>query len=146
MIRFDESGWPVVVVHFEGSTTDDEFVAYLERLNELLARKQSYAIVLNATHAHFTPLRHQRMQADWLRHHKGELTQLSAGIAFVFAVRIFRLVVTGVFMLQPPPAPHRVCATLADGVRWAAAQVGVEPNASQLAWDPEETTRPNQRR
>ena len=143
MIRFDESGFPVIVVHFDKSATDEEFVRYLDQMSAVLRRGQRYALVLNATRAHVTPMRQLRMQADWLRAHRLEVAELNVGTAFVFSSSVFRIVMTGVFMLQPPLGPHHVCGTLGEGVRWAAAQIGVEPSAAHLSWDPDETTRPN---
>jgi hypothetical protein len=142
MIRFDESGWPVLVVHFEGHVTDEQFLEYLEHLNEVLGRRTRYAIVLDATNAEVTSLKHQRMQANWMRVHRSELAELCAGTAVVFTSSVFRLVLSGVFALQPPPMPYAVCESLGEGLAWAAKQLGVEVPKPSGAWDVEETTRP----
>jgi hypothetical protein len=142
-IAFEDALWPLLVVRFTGTATDDEFERYLHQMTVMLARRQPHAVIMDATAAHFTPTSHHRMQANWIRAHKTELAELSAGTAFVFSSRLFRVVISGVFMLQPPPSPYAIFGTLDEAVRWSAAQLGIEPPANRLVWDANETTRPN---
>jgi hypothetical protein len=141
-IMFDASHWPILLVRYRGVVDDEEFEAHLDRFTTLLGRNQRHAIILDASEAGFTPASHRRLQAQWLRTHRDRVAALNAGIAFVFGSSLFRLVVTSVFMLQPPPIPHRICKTLFEAEQWAAAQLGIETPVG-LTWDDEESTKPS---
>jgi hypothetical protein len=137
----DDTHWPILVVHFNGIADDQEFISFLNHLTAMLSRGERHAVVLNASGAQYTPIAHHRLQAEWLRAHRAELAEQCAGTAFVFTSRLFRVVMTGVFMLQPLPAPVGVFRSLGEGVSWAAAQLGIQPPVSGLTWDTDETTR-----
>jgi hypothetical protein len=129
------------MVRFEGRVTDEQFLSYLERLTRAIAQGGRHATVIDASVAEITPPSQRRMQANWLRTHKAALAEHTAGTAFVFNSAVFRWVLSGIFIIQPPPMPHIICKTVGEGVRWAAAQLGMEPPSKGLAWDAEETTR-----
>lgn len=141
-IQLEDAHWPLLLVRFDGTPTDEEFERYLDQMTTMLALRQRHAIVLDATAAHFTPMSQSRMQAHWIRAHKTELEELTAGTAIVFSSRLFRVVVASVFMIQPPPTPYATFGTLGEATRWAAAQLGIAPPESGLVWDPGDTTKP----
>jgi hypothetical protein len=140
-IRYDDASWPIILVQFEGQVTDHEFADYLERLTTVFRRRERFTVILDASRAQLTPFSHRHMQANWLRTYKTAIAELNAGTAFVFTSAMFRVVLSGVFMLQPLPSPHTICATLADAVQWSADQLGIDAPARLLAKDPAEPVR-----
>jgi hypothetical protein len=46
--RLDESGWPIVVAHWDGALTDDELTRVLRDIDRLLARQQRFGLLLDA--------------------------------------------------------------------------------------------------
>lgn len=122
-IEFDDTQWPLVIVTFEGVSTEPEFDDYLRRMSGYLARKETIATVLDATRAGPTPPTQRRKQAEWMRENEAVLRRQSAGTAFVISSAVVRGVLTAILWLQPIPQEHVVVATRAEGIRWAREQL-----------------------
>jgi len=122
-IHVNDSGFPLIVVTFEGAVEDHEFDRYLARLDTLWQRQTRSVIVLDATHAARTPATQRQKQAEWLKENHALLRAYSAGTAFVIDSPLVRGGLTAILWLQPLPTPHVVVATLAEAERWARARL-----------------------
>jgi hypothetical protein len=69
-IRVNDSGFPLVIVSFEGTVDDTEFEAYLARMDSHVERRQRCAFVFDATHAGRSPATQRRSQAEWMKAHE----------------------------------------------------------------------------
>ena len=118
-VRIDEAAWPLVIVHFDGTPTDEEFAAYLGHFDGVLARQTPYAVIIDASRGATAPFAQRRQQAEWLKRHKDDLKQYCRGSAFVLASMAMRAVLSTIFLLSPLPVPQQVCATLEDAKAWA---------------------------
>jgi len=122
-IQVNDTNFPLVVVTFEGSVSDQEFERYLARLDTLWGRNVRSAIVLEASRADRSPATQRRMQAEWLKKNDYLLRAHSAGTAFVISSALVRGSLTAILWLQPLPTPYIVVATLAEAERWARRQL-----------------------
>ncbi len=136
-IRMDDSRHPIVVVTFDGPSTDAEFRAYLDDMTRLVvARREPNVTILDARAAGSTPATQRRMQADWLEKHDAELRRYSAGTAFIITSAMVRGILTAILWLQPMAAPHVVVATFEEAEAWAREQLrarGVAAPATRAA-------------
>jgi hypothetical protein len=122
-IRIDDSEWPILVVTFVGVPSAGDFAAYLAGLDERLARGVPYAVILDARHAGVQPGRQRQQQAEWMKQNKEQLQRYLRGCAFVFSSPLLRIVLQGIFYLQPLPSAWMICGTLEEARRWAEARL-----------------------
>jgi hypothetical protein len=115
-----ETGRPdaIVVVSFNASVSDDEFLAYLQRVEGRLALQRPFGMVLIATSSGAATATQRRMQASWLRENFDELRKWVWGAAFVLNNPVGRLTLASVLALQRLPYPHTVVATPELAFAW----------------------------
>jgi hypothetical protein len=122
-IAIDDSGYPLVVVTFEGTVDDATFDGYLKRMDDYVARRQRNAFVFDASGAGRTPAPQRRKQAEWMKINEATLRAFSAGCAFVITSPLVRGALTAILWLQNIPSPYTVVGTRSEAERWARAQL-----------------------
>jgi hypothetical protein len=122
-IEVDETRFPLVVVTFVGVATDAEFEAYLERMSDVMARREVTATVLDASRAGPTPPKQRARQADWIKANADVLRRYSAGSAFVITSPLIRGLLTAILWLAPMPQAHDVFSSRAAAEQWAVARL-----------------------
>ena len=128
-VEWDDSRWPLVTVSVFGEVDDVDFRAYLDLLDQNLARNHPTVIVFDAREAGRTPARHRRWQGDWIKTNFETLERLSLGTAYVFESPTTRFILSTIFLIQKPPGPYLVCAGMDEAYEWAAGRMresGVE--------------------
>jgi len=117
-IDVDESRFPLVVVTFVGRPSDAQFRAYLEQMDQIVARRETYATLLDASEVGNTPAVQRRMQAEWLKRHDATIRACSVGTAMVISRAAVRGLLTAILWLTPIPGEHQTFATFEDAERW----------------------------
>ncbi len=121
---FDIKDFPIVLVRFTGeASTDENFREYLDRLTDIYLKKEPFSIVFDATKAALPSLRHQKMQAYWLRNNKELVQTYCKGTAYVILKSTTRAVLRLIFAIYPQPVPYKVVITEEDGREWATDQL-----------------------
>jgi len=104
---FDNKLFPIVTVTFTGvKSTDENFKAYLSKIQSIYDRKTSFLLVFDATHASLPGLRHQLMQANWLKEHNDLITKYCLGTVYIISNALVRGVLRSIFALQKQPCPY----------------------------------------
>lgn len=123
-IEIDRSQPLLVVVRFQGSSTDDEFRQYLADYTQVLQAEPRFGAVFATTPSlPMTPPRQVRLQAQFMKNHRELIEKRVIGIAFSLPSPLMRGVLRGVLMLQPIPCAHTVVGTEAEGVAWVKARL-----------------------
>jgi hypothetical protein len=107
--EYDESQWPLVLTSWRGTPSDDEFNAMLARVDGWLARRETFALLVDARGVGgFSPEQRRRVIA----HMKAnvELTQRYLIQAAVIDGLMQRTLFYGVNLLFPNRFPSRVFA------------------------------------
>jgi hypothetical protein len=110
--------FPLLRITYDGPITEAEVRAYLADYDAVLARRQRYALLLDASRAVVPSATIRRMKADFLRQRAGVLGALCLGGAYVITSPAIRGAMSAIFWLQPLPFAHVVVGTLAEGERW----------------------------
>lgn len=122
--EFDTSDFPILLVRFTGeASTDQNFKEYLDQLDDIYLRKELFSIVFDATNAALPSLRHQKMQAYWLRDNKELVESYCKGTAYVILKPATRAILKLIFAIYPQPVPYKIVVTESDGRNWAKAQL-----------------------
>lgn len=115
--------FPLLRIVYEGDTTEAEMRVYLEAYDAVIARRQRYALLLDASRAAVPSATIRQLKADFLRERAGVLGALCVGGAFVLASPAIRGAMSAIFWLQPLPYPHVVVGSVAEGERWCRERV-----------------------
>ncbi len=123
MVEVDEKLWPLLVMRFEGSPTQDELDELARRLEACIARQEAYVSITDARlGGGLTPAQRQQ-QADWLKKHDGTLRKYCLGNAVILTSSIARLTINVIHILYPMPIPHAVLPTMESAAEWAATRL-----------------------
>ena len=120
----DSTEFPLIRVQFTGEkSTDENFALYLKEVQATYDRENRIGILFDATHATLPSLRHQKMQAKWLKDYKSLMQNYCAGTAYVIPNTLIRNVLKAIFALQKQPVPYRVCGEIEEGEEWLKIQI-----------------------
>jgi hypothetical protein len=122
-ITLDRSQFPLVIVRFRGEMVGNEFENYLTQLDEVYARRERFALVLDAIGGPAPSAKQRKLQADWMRERSDLIREYNAGTAFVLDSMLLRGSLTAILWLQPLPCPHFVCASQSEAVTWALSRL-----------------------
>lgn len=115
----DSSQFPEVLIAFTGNKANDEnFESYLEGTRKLYDKKETLAIIFDATKAIVPAVKYQKQQADWLKVNKPLMEQYCKGTAYVIPNAIIRTVLKAIFSFQKQPVPYKVVGSVAEAKEW----------------------------
>jgi hypothetical protein len=121
LITFNDSEWPLLTVSFSGTSSAQEFEAYLARMTAYLNRRETYLAILDSSKASNAPTLEQRQrQVEWLQKHDAALRQRSLGSAFVITSPFIRLALNIMCQLKPLSCPHTIVGDMKVARAWAA--------------------------
>lgn len=120
LVSFDDSLWPLMVVKFDGETSDAEFDVYLKRMSEYLNRQEKYVCLYDTTAMKSSPMNHRQMQVEWLQRNDAPLRKWMLGTGFVITSPLMRLAMNVISTLNRPPCPSTNVATMDQALSWAA--------------------------
>ena len=123
----DAGDLPLLRITYDGAATEEQMRAYIDDYDAVLARRQRYALLLDASRAAVPSPTMRRMKAEFLRDRAGVMGALCVGGAYVITSPAIRGAMSAIFWLQPLPYPHVVVASPAEGERWCRARLAAGP-------------------
>ncbi|MCA1762584.1 MAG: STAS/SEC14 domain-containing protein [Flavobacteriales bacterium] len=118
--RFDLSAFPVVTIAFTGeSSTDENFQQYLNETEALYEHKKRFSIIFDARSASLPDLKHQKMQANWIKANESRMKTYCAGTAYVIVNKAVRAILKMIFTFYPQPQPYKIFSDMASAEVWA---------------------------
>ncbi len=110
---------PIIQIQFTGiAGTDENFIRYLEDTKACYDNRQKIAIIFDATNAIMPSLKHQKMQALWLKENKELMEKYCIGTAYIIPNIAIRTVLKMIFSFQSQPVPYRVIKTNEEAMTW----------------------------
>ena len=85
-------------------------------MDQRLQAAKRTAVVLDTRDAPNVGHDHARTQGEWMRQHRAALQASTAALAFVISQASHRFLLSSIFLIQRPPAPHLVTASLDEGL------------------------------
>ncbi len=119
----DDSRYPIVIVRVHGDPSDEQLAQFLAGVEQILKRPAPRGLVFDVSRGNTPPAHHRRAMAHWLKAHAVEMRTNTAGLAFIFTSAAFRFVLSTVFLIQPLPCPHTVCATEEAALEWVTERL-----------------------
>lgn len=122
--KIDESNFPLVTITFTGEkSTDDNFSQYLKDMGEAYRHEKLFIILFDTRNAVFPALRHQKMQADWIKENDQMIKDYCLGTAYVMPNLMIRTVLKSILSLQKQAVPFKVVKTMEEGSAWVKEQL-----------------------
>jgi hypothetical protein len=120
-IALTTAEWPVVVSTFDGAQTTDELRAYLAAFDEgVYARRQPFVhLVFMKQFAN--RYEHLQMVGAWGKAVAEVAHKYCLGVAIVSDSPLVRTMLNLIFLIQPNPAPLRVCRTREEALGYIRA-------------------------
>lgn len=124
----DQSKKPIIQITFTGEqSTDENFQAYLDETKACYADKQKLAMIFDASNASLPSLRHQKMQANWLKENSNLMEDFCTGTAYVIPKLAVRAILKMIFSLQKQPVPYIICEKQNEAEDWVLQQLQKRP-------------------
>ena len=122
----DESRAPLYLLKFPTSTTDEELIACCEA-REVWAERVRYPVawVVDLSRIRTVTARQRQIFGAHLGRMERHNLAYNRGASLIVPSAVLRGMVTAAFWLRPPRFPHRMFASRAEGLRWAAEQLRV---------------------
>lgn len=137
MVSIDDSRWPLVCAHFQGTGTSAEMAQFYARFEEWLAKQEPFALVLQRDDAEAAEEQGKRspevkqMRKEgiaWTKAHKPQISEYCAGVAMVpDSAKLIKLwgPIVGKITQNMYGCPGQVFGSLDEAKGWAAAQLGL---------------------
>lgn len=121
---FDRSNHPLIKVTFTGEKASNEsFSDYLEGTSKNYERGDRIAVLFDASKAKFPALKHQKMQAKWLKENDALMRDNCAGIAYTIPNGVIRNALQLIFKIQKQPIPFKVFERNDEAISWLEGQL-----------------------
>lgn len=115
---FDDKAWPLLKITLPPEPSDEEAVQYLKLLKGYRERREPYCILLDLSRATSFSPRQRKMQADHIREGLPITRIYLKGIAFVAESALKRGMITAIYWLVKPSAPHEIFPTKKEAEAW----------------------------
>jgi hypothetical protein len=122
-ITFDDSLWPLLVVRFAGTPTQQQFEEYMARRGSYLARNQKHALIYDTVRFSVLTSEQRQRQIHWLKEHKELLQTLSLGSALIITSPMVRLLLSGVLHFSQTSTPYHAARSLPEAANWCAGRL-----------------------
>lgn len=113
-IQVDTRRWPLAVVTFVGTYSEDQFDLYLSEMDKVVARAGRRVLIYDATECGMVAASQRRKQADWMKKHAPSIRGNTAGIVFVLPSALLRGALTAIFWIHPLESPHAIVKDMAE--------------------------------
>lgn len=137
MLTLDDSRWPIVTAHFQGSDTLPEMQQFLEHFESWLKRREPFALIIRRDQSEAAEAkgklsdeakRIRKISMDWNKTHKSDCSQYCVGIAMVpdstKMLAIMRPVATKVIQSMYG-CPGNVFASVEEAETWTKEKLGI---------------------
>lgn len=135
-IHFDDSLWPLLIIRYVGTPTNQEFAESLERRTRYLERGERHALLFDLSQTSgMGPSEQRHMQVAWMKKHDARSRELVVGAAFVAHSPMVRLLLSLILHLQPIGSPYIAAMHMSEAVAWMVGclrQAGMHAAALQL--------------
>lgn len=115
----DETTFPLVRVTFTGAkSTDENFQTYLNENKDCYRHQRSIGILFDASNASIPSLKHQQMQAAWLKENRNLMVDFCVGTAYVIPNAAIRAILKMIFSFQKQPVLYRIFEYTQEAEQW----------------------------
>lgn len=121
--RLDESRWPLVIFTAVGSQTEDDFEAYLEDCDHLLARRELHGGIFDARRGEPIGPKLRKRQVQWLEQNEGLLRAYLVGTGMVMNSAVQRGVFRAILWMRPMPIPYCIESSFEAARRFVCGEL-----------------------
>jgi hypothetical protein len=120
-ILLDTSQWPFVFTKFDGDQSPDELDAYIERIDEVHARRQLY-VGVSFLKRYTSDRKAIARVGRWLKEAEEVQRRYCVAVGMINLSGGFRFVLGAIFLLKPMPCPYHVTKSFDEAVDFVREQ------------------------
>jgi hypothetical protein len=117
---FDDSLWPLLIIHFLGNPTRAELETYLAKRLEYMQRNEPHVLLYDTRHARMLNNELIQRHVAWMREHDVLRRKTVMASVVVITSPVIRLTASAILHFWPPKTPYHFGSNLPEAVRWAA--------------------------
>ncbi|PMB17841.1 ABC transporter ATP-binding protein [Fischerella thermalis] len=145
MLTIDDSRWPIVLAHFQGTDSPEEMAQFYSHFEKWLALKERFCLIIRRDDVESAQEQGKRspsakqLRKDsiaWIKAHKPQTAQYCVGIAMVpDSAKLLSLwgPIVGKVTQNMYGCPGRMFGSVTEAEQWAANQVGIPYQTSSDA-------------
>jgi len=122
-ILLDDSLWPLVMVRFGRSGTQEDLERYLAQRRAYLERQQPHLCLIDTRQLHLPSPRLRQRYIDWMCEHELQLRQWTLGTACLIVSPVVKMMMSVIRHAASMNTPFFVTPSLAPAVTWAAERL-----------------------
>ncbi|PTL84581.1 hypothetical protein [Vitiosangium sp. GDMCC 1.1324] len=122
-ITFDDSLWPLLVVRFSGTPTNQQFEEYLSKRGAYLERKQKHTLIYDTVSFRVLTNEQRQRQINWLKERAGPMKEFSLGSALIITSPVVRLTLSIVLQFSQAHMPYHAARSLPEAASWCAERL-----------------------
>jgi hypothetical protein len=118
-VTWDETAWPIVQITFTDATSDDHFIWVLHQFERLIARRERYVFLIDATKANRIPSAASRHAiGKWQNDHQEDSKRWCPGGVILVASALVRGAVTAMSWMHKPLVKQYFAPSKEEGAKW----------------------------
>ena len=122
-VVFDDSLWPLLIIHYPATQSDTEYEEGLKRLSGFLQRREPYFSIIDTSRIGTPNSTQRQRQVEWDRSHNGLARTWGRGTAFIVTSPFVRVAMSLYFHVRPLGVPHVIVADMDSALTWTVAQM-----------------------
>lgn len=119
-IEFDDTLWPLLIIHISGKPTMRELEAYLDKRLEYMRRPERHVLLYDTSQLRLPANDLNQRHVAWLKEHDALIQQKVVATSVIITSPLIRLTVSAMAHFWRSPVPYHLTATLPEAARWAA--------------------------
>ncbi|TAF33658.1 MAG: hypothetical protein EAZ57_05115 [Cytophagales bacterium] len=126
-VEIDTSTEPLVLITYSSAEpTLAEFDAYLREIEIIYERVPYCAFVLDSTRVKYLRSELRIKQGTWMKENEKLIGVKQKGAAFVVNGVMVQMLLQGIMLVNPFPAPYKVFAKYEEALQWATNQLKMQ--------------------
>ncbi len=122
-ITFDDSLWPLLILHYPAAQSDTEYEESLTRLSGFVLRREPYFSIIDTSRIGMPNSTQRQRQVAWDRTHNELVRTWGRGTAFIVTSPFVRVAMSLYFHVRPLGVPHVIVADMGSALTWMMDQM-----------------------
>jgi hypothetical protein len=122
-VTFDDSLWPLLILHYPATQSDLEYEESLARLSGFMQRREPYFSIIDTSRIGMPNSTQRQRQVEWDRTHDVLVRTWGRGTAFIVTSPFVRVAMSLYFHVRPLGVPYVIVTDMGSALTWVVAQM-----------------------
>ncbi len=122
-LHLDTSRLPLLVLDVNGKYTEEQAEIFCEQMQEIILRRQRYAIIADVTNSKMPSLKTRSILRQFIEDNQKYSDELTISAAVVVKSAVLKMAVSALFHLRKGSFPLKAFGTRDEALMWSMDQV-----------------------